>query len=75
VAHNEVGGILIAVTGTPYAVVLGFLTVVVWQHFLEARELVVLESGADIDPWHTAVGLPSAVRQRVCEDMPPMRRS
>ena len=69
VAHNEVGGIIIAVTGTLYAVVLGFLTVVVWQHFLEARELVVLEAGADIDAWHTAVGLPSAVRQRVREDM------
>jgi hypothetical protein len=69
VAHNEVGGIIIAVTGTLYAVVLGFLTVVVWQHFLEARELVVLEAGADVDAWHTAVGLPSAVRQRVREDM------
>jgi len=69
VAHNEVGGIIIAVTGTLYAVVLGFLTVVVWQHFLEARELVVLESGADIDAWHTAVGLPAAVRQRVRDDM------
>jgi hypothetical protein len=69
VAHNEVGGIIIAVTGTLYAVVLGFLTVVVWQHFLEARELVVLESGADVDAWHTAVGLPLAARQRVREDM------
>jgi hypothetical protein len=69
VAHNEVGGIIIAVTGTLYAVVLGFLTVVVWQHFLEARELVVLESGADVDAWHTAVGLPIATRQRVREDM------
>lgn len=69
VAHNEVGGIIIAVTGTLYAVVLGFLTVVVWQHFLEARELVVLEAGADVDAWHTAVGLPIGVRQRVREDM------
>jgi hypothetical protein len=69
VAHNEVGGIIIAVTGTLYAVILGFLTVVAWQHLMEARELVVLESGADIDAWHTAVGLPAAVRQRVREDM------
>ena len=43
--------------------------VVVWQHFLEARELVVLEAGADVDAWHTAVGLPIGVRQRVREDM------
>jgi len=69
VAHNEVGGIIIAVTGTLYAVILGFLTVIAWQHFLEARELVVLESGADIDAWHTAVGLPSGVRQRIRNDM------
>jgi hypothetical protein len=69
VAHNEVGGVIIAVTGTLYAVILGFLTVVVWQHFLEARELVVVESGADIDAWHTAVGFPLAVRQRVRDDM------
>jgi Protein of unknown function (DUF4239) len=69
IAHNEVGGILIAVSGTLYAVILGFLTVVVWQHYLEARDLVVLESDSDIDAWHTAVGLPAPVRERVRHDM------
>ncbi|MBV8362850.1 MAG: DUF4239 domain-containing protein [Deltaproteobacteria bacterium] len=69
VAHNEVGGIIIAVAGTLYAVILGFLTVVAWQHFLEARDVVVLESDADIDAWHTAVGLPPAVCKRVRSDM------
>ncbi len=57
VVHNEVGGIIITVVGTIYAVVLGFLTVVAWQHFTEARDLVVLESDADIDAWHTAAAL------------------
>lgn len=69
IAHNEVGGIIIAVSGTLYAVILGFLTVVVWEHFVEAQELVVAESDADIDVWHTAGGLPPAVRQRVRDDM------
>ena len=69
VAHNEVGGIIIAVAGTLYAVILGFLTVVVWQHFHEARQLVVLEADADIDAWHTAVGLPNPVCKRVRDDM------
>ncbi|HEY1614228.1 MAG TPA: hypothetical protein VGF97_11100 [Rhizomicrobium sp.] len=69
IAHNEVGGILIAVSGTLYAVILGFLTVVAWQHYQEARELVVVESDADIDAWHTAVGLPSQIRERVRADM------
>lgn len=69
IAHNEVGGIIIAVSGTLYAVILGFLTVVVWQHYLDARQLVVQEADADIDAWHTAVGLPASVRQQVRADM------
>jgi hypothetical protein len=68
-AHNEVGGIIIAVSGAIYAVILGFLTVQTWEHFQEARELAVLESNADIDAWHTAVGLPPDVRQRVRADI------
>ena len=69
IAHNEVGGIIIAVAGTMYAVVLGFITVVAWQHYLEARDLVVQESDAAIDVWHTAVGLPPSVRTRIRADM------
>jgi hypothetical protein len=69
IEHNEVGGIMIAVAGTLYGVLLGFLTVVAWQRFQEAREIVVLESDSDIDAWHTAVGLPPAVRERVRRDM------
>ena len=69
IAHNEVGGIMIVVAGTFYAVVLGFLTVVVWQHYIDARQLVVLESDAAIDAWHTSVGLPPSVRDRVRSDM------
>lgn len=69
IAHNEVGGVIMAVSGTLYAVVLGFLTVVVWEHYLEARQLVVMESDADIDVWHTAAGLAPDVRTRVRADM------
>ena len=69
VTHNEVGGVIMAVTGSIYAVILGFLTVVAWEHFQEARELVVMEADADIDAWHTAVGLPEAVRARVRQDV------
>src|SRR5579862_131625 len=69
IAHNEVGGIIIAVAGTLFAVVLGFLTVVVWQEYTQARQVVVSESSAAIDAWHTAVGLPPPVRERVRADM------
>ncbi|MGD0192197.1 MAG: hypothetical protein ABSD74_15765 [Rhizomicrobium sp.] len=67
--HNEIGGIIIVVAGTLYAVVLGFLTVDAWRHYVEAHQLAVQESDADIDAWHTAVGLPAAVRDRVRNDM------
>lgn len=69
IAHNEVGGTIMAVSGTLYAVMLGLLTVAMWQHYLEAHQLVVMESDADIDVWHAAVGLPSAVRERVRSDV------
>jgi hypothetical protein len=69
VAHNEVGGIMIAVAGTLYAVILGFMTVTAWQHFQAAREIVVAEANADIDVWHAAVGLPPGIRERVRQDM------
>jgi hypothetical protein len=69
VGHNEVGGIIITVTGAIYAVILGFLTVEAWQRTQEARELAALESDADIDAWHTVVGLPSALRQHIRADM------
>src|SRR5579862_3660374 len=69
VAHNEVGGIMITVAGTIYAVILGFLTVSAWEHYQEARELVVQEADASIDVWHVAVGLPDTVRLRIRDDM------
>jgi len=69
VGHNEVGGFIIAIAGSLYGVVLGFLTVAAWQHFTEARQLVAQESAAAADTWHMAVGLPAAVRTRVRYDM------
>jgi hypothetical protein len=69
VAHNEVGAIIITVVASLYAVLLGFMTVIAWEHFQESREIVVMESDAAIDAWHTSVGLPLAVKQRVRSDM------
>lgn len=69
VKHNEVGGFIVAVVGTLYAVVLGFLTVVTWQHFSDARQLVSQEASAAADIWHTAVGLPPTRRARIREDV------
>ena len=69
VAQNQIGGIIITVIASLYAVLLGFMTVVTWEHFEESRTMVVSESDATIDAWHTSVGLPADVRQRVRADM------
>ena len=47
VQHNEVAGFIISVVGTLYGVLLGFLTVVVWQHFSDSRDQAARESAAD----------------------------
>lgn len=69
VRHNEVGGFIIAVAGSLYGVVLGFLTVVAWQHYSDASQLVALESAAAVDAWHVALGLPAEKRARVRDDL------
>jgi hypothetical protein len=68
VQHNEVGGFIIGVTGSLYAVMLGFLIVVGWQHFADARQLVASEAALAADVWHSADGLPAAARTRVRSD-------
>jgi hypothetical protein len=69
VQHNEVAGFIIAVAGSLYAVVLGFLTLVAWQHYSDARQLVATETAATTDAWHVAVGLPAVRRHRVRDDI------
>jgi|GEM_PF-1173366 len=69
VQHNEVGGLIFTVAGAIYAVILGFITVVAWQHYSDAQQLVAQESAAAVDAWHVAVGLPPAQRSRVRGDI------
>lgn len=38
IEHNEVAGFIIAVVGVLYAVILGFLTVIVWEHYAQSDE-------------------------------------
>jgi hypothetical protein len=69
VRHNEVGGFIVAVVGALYGVLLGFMTVIAWQHFADCAQLVAQESSAAADAWHTSVGLPSGPRTQVRRDM------
>jgi hypothetical protein len=68
VQHNEVGGFIIGITGSLYAVMLGFLTVIAWQHFAEARQLVAEEAALAADVWHAADGLAATPRSRIRAD-------
>jgi hypothetical protein len=69
VRHNEVGGFIVAIVGSLYGVLLGFMTVIAWQHFSDSRLVVAQETAAATDAWHTSVGLPYAVRVHVRQDM------
>lgn len=69
VQHNEVGGFIVAVVGTLYAVVLGFVTLAAWQHHADARQFVAAESAAAVDAWHVAYGLPPQERSRIRRDV------
>ncbi|HYZ17805.1 MAG TPA: DUF4239 domain-containing protein [Candidatus Acidoferrum sp.] len=64
IRRNEVAG-FITVVGTLYAVVLGFMTVVVWQQYDTVQTGVALETGAVSDTWHNAVGFPPTVRRQL----------
>jgi hypothetical protein len=58
-AHNDVGGIVLGVTGGLFAVMLAFIVAIVWQEFDAASQRVAVEVGAATDLWHTASGLPA----------------
>jgi hypothetical protein len=64
--HNEVAGFIVAVAGVLYAVLLGFLTIVVWQHFDETENRAASEADAAVDVWRLSRHLPAdeAVRLR-----------
>lgn len=58
-AHNDVGGIVLGVTGGLFAVMLAFIVAIVWQEFDAATQRVAVEAAAATDLWHTARGLPA----------------
>ena len=68
-AHNEIAGHMLGIVGTLHAVLLGFMTVVVWQQYDGTAERVALETSAVADTWHAAVGLPAVQRTAVRREM------
>ncbi|MEA2787044.1 MAG: hypothetical protein QOF71_3148 [Candidatus Eremiobacteraeota bacterium] len=67
--HNDVAGFMITVVGTLYAVMLGFVTVAVWQQYDATRERASVETSAVANIWHAAAAFPQPARDAVQADM------
>jgi hypothetical protein len=67
--HNEVAGFILAVVGVLYAVLLGFITVVVWEHFSQSQERAQAEVDAATDVWRFGELLPEREAARIRYDV------
>jgi hypothetical protein len=55
--HNEVAGVILTVIGTLYAVILGFVVVVVWQGYTTASDVAASEANALAKVYRLARGV------------------
>ncbi|HUY41323.1 MAG TPA: DUF4239 domain-containing protein [Candidatus Dormibacteraeota bacterium] len=67
--HNDVAGFLLSVVGVTYAVLLGFVVVLVWQRYAAAQDYVQQESAAVADAYRVAAGFPQPLRGAVRADL------
>lgn len=56
--HNEVGGFIVTVVGTLYAVTLAFVVSIVWQEYDGSATRSAIEAADGATAWHLASGLP-----------------
>jgi Protein of unknown function (DUF4239) len=63
--HNDVAGFVFSVIGVIYAVVLGFVVVIVWEKFDATNDQVQVEAAAASDLYRTVGGLDPAFRDEV----------
>lgn len=67
--HNDVAGYLFSAVGILYAVLLGFVVIVVWQKYDSTIDNVQAEVDAAGDLYHVVDGLSPAVRTDVRRDV------
>lgn len=67
--HNDVAGFLLAVVGVMYAVVLGFVVVIVWQRYTTTRGYVHDEASAAAGVYRVAAAFPQPLRRTVREQL------
>jgi hypothetical protein len=65
VKHNDVAGFVFSVVGVIYAVVLGFVVVVVWEKYDAATDHVQIEAAATSDLYRSVGALDPALSDRV----------
>jgi hypothetical protein len=63
--HNDVAGYLFSAVGVLYAVVLGFIVVVVWQKYDQTIDTVEAEVDATANLYHVIDGYPAPVRAQI----------
>ena len=67
--HNEVAGFVLAVVGVLYAVILGFVTIVVWEHYEQTDQRARSEVDAATDVFHLSRHLPALSAKRIRDDL------
>ncbi|MDQ2859053.1 MAG: DUF4239 domain-containing protein [Candidatus Eremiobacteraeota bacterium] len=69
IGHNEVAGFIIAIVGILYAVLLGFITIVVWEAYTQTEERAQQEVDAATDVWSFGRLLPPVESKRITDDL------
>lgn len=69
ISHNEVAGFIYAIIGVLYAVLLGFVVVVVWEQYNGSDERDRSEVAAVAAAWRLATGLPALTETAVRGDL------
>jgi hypothetical protein len=67
--HNEVAGFVLAIVAVLYAVLLAFVTIVVWEHYQQVDERARSEVDAATDVFRLARHLPSPNAHRLEDDL------
>ncbi len=66
--HNDVAAAMFSVVGVLYAVLLAFITMLVWEGFNTAKAASFKEAAAIADVWHLAIGIPAPVDATLRDD-------
>ena len=69
IEHNEVAGFVVAVVGVLYAVLLAFITIVVWEHFAAAEDRASQEVDAATDILRFSAYLAPSDGRRLMNDL------